>query len=272
MNMKCEEVDIKMIDYLDRNLEDGEHREIEKHLETCERCLDELNECQKVMNQISREEMVKPQDSLRINFYHMLHSEIRKSRKSREDSIHPVKSENPWYNFSRYRIAAAIAFLICGTFIGMLINSSVNNSRTSAEFRQLQSEVYDLRKTTMFTMLKAGSSSDRIQAVSFADDLGEADANVTDILIRTLNNDKNVNVRLAAAYALSKFADQRAVSDSLVRSLSIQNDPILQITLISILAERKEKRALQTIQEIIANKNTLNEVRTVAQNSLRVLI
>jgi len=268
--MKCEEVEIKMIDYLDKNLEEGEHREIEKHLETCERCLDELNECQKVLNQISREEMVKPQDSLRINFYHMLHSEIRKSKET--NAIHLSKSVIPWYDFSSYRIAAAVAFLICGTFIGILINSGMNNSRTSGELRQLQSEVSDLRKATMFTMLKDGSSSERIQAVSYAADLDEDDAKVIDVLVKTLNNDKNVNVRLAAAYALSKFADQRAVSDSLVRSLSIQNDPILQVTLINILAERKEKRALQTIQEIIANKSTLNEVRTVAQNSLRVLI
>lgn len=268
--MKCEEVEIKMIDYLDRNLEEGEHKEIEKHLETCERCLDELNECQKILIQISREEMVKPQDSLRINFYHMLHSEIRKSNET--DPNPHVKSAIPWYNFSRYRIAAAVAFLICGTFIGMLINSVMNSSRASGELIQLQSEVSDLRKASMFTMLKTGSSSERIQAVSYADDLGEADANVIDVLVRTLNYDKNVNVRLAAAYALSKYADQRAVSDSLVRSLSIQNDPILQVALINILAERTEKRALQIIQEIIANKSTLNEVRTVAQNSLRVLI
>ena len=77
---------------------------------------------------------------------------------------------------------------------------------------------------------------------------------------------------MAAAYALSKFADRRAVSDSLVKSLSLQNDPILQVTLINILVERKEKSALRPIQEIIANKKTLKEVRAVAENSLRVLI
>jgi len=268
--MKCEEVETKMIDYLDKTLSESEGHEIEKHLETCERCLDELRDTQQVLNLISDSEMIKPDDSLRINFYHMLHSEIKKSSESSRQIIH--KTLSPWYNSPRYRVAAGIALLICGTFVGMLINGGFNYSSASNELKQLRSEVLDLKKATMFTMLKEESSSDRIQAVSYAGDLRNPDQNVIDELIKTLNSDKNVNVRMAAAYALSKFADQRAVSDSLVKSLSQQSDPILQVTLINILAERKEKSALRPIQEIIANKSTLKEVRSVAENSLRVLI
>jgi HEAT repeat protein len=121
-------------------------------------------------------------------------------------------------------------------------------------------------------MLRGSSSSDRIQAVGYAEALDIPDQNVIDVLFKTLNTDKNINVRMAAAYALSKFADQHAITDSLVKSLPLQQDPILQITLINILAERNEKSALRPIQEIIANKNTLQEVRIVAQNSLRTLI
>jgi hypothetical protein len=268
--MKCEEVETNMIDYLDKNLEESIRQEIEKHLETCERCLDELRDSQQVLNLISKDEMVKPDDSLRINFYHMLNNQIKKSE---ENNASPFgKPVTPWYELSRYRIAAGIALLICGTFIGMLIHGSFNNSYGSNELKQLHSEVSDLKKATMFTMLKEESSSDRIQAVSYAGDLVSADENVIEVLVKTLNYDKNVNVRMAAAYALSKFADQRAVCDSLVKSLSLQSDPILQVTLISILAERKEKSALRPIQEIIANKSTLKEVRAVAENSLRVLI
>ena len=268
--MKCEEVDLKMIDYLDNKLEESELQDIEKHLETCERCLDELKAMQQVMTLISEDEMVKPDDSVRINFYHMLHNQIMKSEESKSVSF--IKPQIQWYNLGRNRIAAAIALLICGTFIGMIIHNGLNNSYASNQIKQLHSEILDLKKTTMFTMLKDESSSDRIQAVSYAGDFVNADQNVIDVLVKTLNNDKNVNVRMAAAYALSKFSDQRAVCDSLVKSLSLQSEPILQVTLINILAERKVKSALVPIQEIIANRNTLKDVRTVAENSLRVLI
>ena len=223
-----------------------------------------------MLNLLSEDEMVKPDDSLRINFYHMLYNQIKKT----EESKIPAKNE-PYisrHDFGRYRIAAGIALLICGTLIGMLSHRGYNNAYTSNELHQLRSEVTDLKKATMFTMLKEESSSDRIQAVNYASDLGKADKNVIEVLVKTLNNDKNVNVRLAAAYALSKFAYERSVSDSLVKSLTQQNDPILQVALINILAERKEKSALRPIQKIISNKSTLKEVRAVAENSLRVLI
>jgi hypothetical protein len=268
--MKCEEVELKMVDYLDNNLETGERQEIEKHLETCERCLDELKDSQQILNLISKEELVKPDESLRINFYHMLHSEIQKAEEQK--TILLKQPEVPWYGLSRYRVAAGIALLIGGTFLGMLIHSGFSNSVASNELKQLHSEVSDLKKATMFTMLKDESSSDRIQAVRYVEELDKPDQNVIDVLVKTLNNDKNVNVRMAAAYALSKFADQRIVCDSLVKSLSLQSDPILQVTLINILAERKEKSALKPIQEIIANRSTMKEVRAVAQNSLRVLM
>jgi len=268
--MKCDEVELKMIDYLDNNLDSGVRREIEKHLETCESCLDELKESQQILNLISKDEIVKPADSLRINFYHMLHSEINKSEKKSKVQEH--KPATPWYNNSSYRVAAGIALLICGTFIGLLLHSGFNASLASDELKQLHSEVSDLKKTAMFTMLKEESSSERIQAVRYVEDIDQPDQNVIEVLVRTLNTDRNVNVRMAAAYALSKFADQRMVCDSLVKSLSLQSDPILQVTLINILAERKEKSALKPIQEIIANRSTLKEVRAVAQNSLRVLI
>ena len=268
--MKCEEVQERMIDYLDKTLDEVKIEEIERHVETCEGCLDELRDLQQVMQAISKVEMELPDDTLKINFYHMLHNEIRKN----ERNI-PAKTQyagNAWYNFSPYRIAAAIALLICGSFLGILINSHLQTSYSANELKQLQSEVLDLKKTAMFTMLKEESSSDRIQAVNYVDGLDNPDENVIEALVKTLNNDKNVNVRMAAAYALSKFADQHAVCDSLVKSLSIQSDPILQVTLINILVERKEKSALKPIQQIIGNKRTLKEVRSVAENSLRVLM
>jgi hypothetical protein len=268
--MKCEEVELRMIDYLDKNLDEGISQEIEKHLETCEKCLDELTDTQQVLNLISKEENVVPDGSLRINFYHMLQNEIKKS--TEKNHIQKPKPFIPWYNNGRYRVAAGVALLLCGTFIGLFIKSGLNTSYASNELKQLHSEISDLKKATMFTMLKEESSSDRIQAVRYVEDIEKPDQNVIEVLVKTLNNDRNINVRMAAAYALSKYSDQRMVVDSLVKSLSIQRDPILQVTLINILAEKKEKSALKPIQEIIANRSTMKEVRTVAQNSLRVLM
>jgi hypothetical protein len=268
--MKCENVEAVIIDYLEKTIDEGLRQEIEKHLETCERCLDSVRETQQVMHLISEDEMVKPDDSLRINFYHMLHNEIKKVESKSDMTFQ--KTSGPWYISNRMRVAAGFALLICGTLFGLLIGSEINKSGTAKEMKLLHAEVTSLKRTAMFSMLDDESSSYRIQAVSYADDINNPDAKVIEVLVKTLNQDKNVNVRMAAAYALAKYADQKAVCDSLVQSLSHQVDPILQVTLINILVEKKEKSALKPIQQIINNRSTLKEVKAVAQNGLRVLI
>jgi len=174
--MKCEEVEAIMIDYLDNKLDEGRNLEIEKHLETCERCLDELRDFQQVMDLISRDEMVKPDGSMRINFYHMLHTEIKKSESKKTAPIQVTQIH--WYNRGAYRIAAGIALLICGTFLGIIIHSGIRNSDQAQQLIQLRSEVTSLKKAAMFTMLKDESSSYRIQAVNYADELDTPDENI----------------------------------------------------------------------------------------------
>lgn len=268
--MKCEEVESVIIDYLDNSMDKELRGEIEKHLGTCERCLDELRNCQNILQTISSEEMVKPDGSMRINFYHMLHSEIKKSEKNLNEIIQ--KPSFAWYNSSLNRIAAGFLVLICGTFLGLIIHTGIVNSNNKSELAKLQTEVLELKQSAMFTMLKDESSSDRIQAVNFVNDLENPDEQVIDALIKTLNNDKNVNVRMTAAYALARFAGQRYVCDSLVKSLSIQDEPIIQITLINILLERKEKSALEPMQQIMTDKSTIKEVKAVAEKGIRLLL
>jgi len=268
-DMKCKELEEKIIDYLDNKLDKEENLEIEKHLETCERCIDEFRDLKQVMKLISSKEDIEPDDSLRINFYHMLHSEIKKSKV--RGTAEKAGTSTAWYDRGIFRIAAGFALLICGTLTGILIQSGISNSH-QAQLEQLKTEVTSLKKAAMFTMLKEESSSNRIQALNYADELDTPDINVIEILVKTLNTDKNVNVRMAAAYALAKYADQQVVCDSLVRSLSLQSDPILQVTLINILVERREKSAVKPIQKIIKDEGTLDEVKKIAEKSIKILI
>jgi hypothetical protein len=56
-----------------------------------------------------------------------------------------------------------------------------------------------------------------------------------------------------------------------VSSLGLQTDPIVQVVLINLLAEKREKSAIAPIQRIITNKSTLKEVKEAAQKGLKVL-
>ena len=54
------------------------------------------------------------------------------------------------------------------------------------------------KMAAMFTLMKNESASYRVQAVNYDDDMDTPDENTIEALVKTLNNDKNVDVRMAA--------------------------------------------------------------------------
>jgi hypothetical protein len=168
------------------------------------------------------------------------------------------------------RIAACFVLILGGVFIGLLFQRSGTDSRGS-EMAELKSEVTAMKEALMFNLLSDASASERIKAVSYADNMNNPGDDVIDALFNTLNNDDNVNVRLAALNAINKFARDRRVRDSLVASLRLQKEPILQIVLINILTGQKEARARQPIKDILQNKETLAPVKDAAEKGLKQL-
>lgn len=266
--MKCEEVEASLIDYLDNNLGEASRSEIENHLITCERCMDEVKDFKELLQSMSATTMEKPDDSLRLNFYHMLQSEINKQKKASKQSIRSLSVWNsPWI-----KVAAGLLLLVTGTFIGKVIPTSSKTDTSTAQLSELKSEVTDMKKMLMFTMLNEESASQRIKAVNYAEEITNPDAKVIDALINTLNKDKNINVRLAALYSIARFTDSQVVRDSLVRSLEIQKEPIIQIALMNILTEKKETKALAPMRKIMSEKNAMKEVKETARKGIAVLL
>jgi hypothetical protein len=268
--MKCEDVEASMIDYLDNTLEKSRRDEVEKHLETCERCLDELKDFQQILQTVDSTEMEQPDETLRINFYHMLHGEMNKQvMKNQEQSILPitVSRSSPWI-----KIAAAIALLLAGTFIGLTLHFVLNRHQEGEQVASLKTEVQSMKELMMLNMLKQESPSQRIQAVNYTDDIQAPDIKVLNALTETLNNDKNINVRMAAAYSLAKYADRQSVRDSMVASLSRQTEPIIQVVLMNILVEKKESSAIKPIQKIMSDEKSMKEVKDVAKKGLKILL
>lgn len=268
--MKCEEVELLMIDYLDNALEKSQQDEIEKHLQKCDRCIDVMKDFKQIINKIDEAEPEQPDDSLRVNFYHMLHGEINKQTISKAPSTNGGKLINK--SSIIFRIAAGIAILIAGITIGIIFQGSLKNRDNEAQLTELKTEVQNMKELVMLSMLKEESSSQRIQAVSYVEEFPAPDKKVLDALTSTLNNDKNVNVRLAAAYSLSKYADKQWVRDSLVESLTKQTEPIIQVVLINILVEKRETKAINAIRQIIYDDATLKDVKDVAEKGIQHLL
>lgn len=180
-------------------------------------------------------------------------------------------------SFPMWNVAAAVILLLGGGVgIGMLISSRKAsgpgpNPNTPEQLITMQKEIKEMKEVLMFSLIDNESASQRIKAVSYTEEMSNPDQKVINALVSTLNHDKNINVRLAALYSLGSWADNRMVRDSLVASLPKQTEPLIQVVLINLLAEKKDSRIVAPVQDILSNKKTLPVVKEAAEKSLKTL-
>lgn len=123
-------------------------------------------------------------------------------------------------------------------------------------------------KQVLFDQLSDQESpASRIRVLSGADKLKNMSNEVVDVLVQTMNNDPNTNVRLAALDGLAKFYREDYVKKQLISSLKKQNDPMVQIALIGLLTRMKESAILSSLEEMLNNKDTMDAVKETAYKS-----
>jgi Putative zinc-finger len=278
MTMRCVDIQSVLIDFLDDRLDAIRRQEIVTHLEICENCRLEESRLRELLRAVAETPEEQPRSTLRENFNRLMQSPPTAHGASESA---PGLAENPvkklplhlpsiGWNSPASRIAAAILLLLTGFGIG-LKTANNRDGATPTQMAELKNEVRDVKQTLMMSMLKQESASDRIKAVDYAEEIVNPNQQILGALITTLNHDKNVNVRLASLYSLSKFAGNRTVLDSLVVSLNQQTEPIIQIVMISILTQNRAVKAIKPLQDIISNQNTLPAVKDVARKGLQTL-
>lgn len=90
-------------------------------------------------------------------------------------------------------------------------------------------------------------------------------------LLETLRNDPNVNVRLATIDALYLFYDHPEVKEGLIHSLAGQTSPLVQLSLINLLVEIRERRAVKALERLIQDEKLNPKVKKRAELGLTQL-
>lgn len=268
--MQCYEAESLLVDYLDDQLHNSDKRQLEQHVQQCLDCRQALEEYRSLFAVIKSDKAEKPGPGLREKFENMLQSELNIDATAHIVDVDKQKVTAPVIKMQSWlvRIAASIILVASGVFIG---NMLTNSKGANPEVADLKNEVREMKETLMFNLLTGESASERIKAVSYAGEINEPDNKIVTALVKTMNEDKNVNVRLAALYAVARFSNNYGVTDALVTSLGKQTEPLMQIALINILTEKKESKAKAPIREILQDKKTLPPVKDIAQKGLRLL-
>ncbi len=261
----CKYIQPLLIDFVDKKLDKEKTGFVRRHLESCKLCRDEVDGLVVLFDEMNKIEDEQPDENLKQNFTAMLEAEKQKVSKP---SIKKT-GRKIWLQSPLGQVAAGVALLIAGMMLGLLIRT---NSGQDMEVAELKNEVDNIKDMLILTKLDQPIASERIIAASYLEEMTTPDHRVLQALISTMNTDNNTNVRMAALNALAKFRNQQIVGDALVETLSIQTDPIIQISLINILVEMQDTRAVDKMKKILDNNNTNESVKKLAEKGILTLI
>lgn len=172
------------------------------------------------------------------------------------------------------RIAAGFILLLIGFSAGQFLEDDTGAS--TEQVAALQQEIQQMKDALMYGgNYRQASASERLSAVKmstrFEAGNNQLDQQISDILIYTMNNDKSVNVRMAAAEALFQFRDEAQIQKALVNSLLKQDNPQMQLTLIDMLVQLKAKGALNEMNKLLMDSDTREIVRERLQAGIAEL-
>jgi hypothetical protein len=245
--MEKEKLERLLIDYLDGELTKPERELLEDQLASdaeARRMLDQLRSLFATMDNVPEP---APSPDLSMRLQDMLTAETERVNKT-------IKLQ-PWI----YRIAAAVALIVTGVAIGYWVSVSQASHETFVAEQPVQTKQQVLEQ-----MNDELSPSQRIQGILAGGEQKESDPDIVEALVRVMNNDPNSNVRLAALEALSTFRDEQNVRNALVHSLGTQTDPVVQLALIQLMVEMKEKEAIEYLKKIAEDESVLPAVQDEA--------
>ncbi len=253
--MKCEEIKINIPEYIDGKLDKKATEAISLHLKSCDSCTEIYNEFNSFLKFTDKLPEISPPEGMKEEFLDMMESEDQFIQN--KTTIIPMWAK-----------VAATILVVFGTFISGYFSGSKQNNE-----QLLQTEITQLKQEVLLAGLRDYSGPQKIAAVYNIKTSGQSGDNLVDALVYTMNSDKNVNVRLAAINALSEMMDNNeTIKTMLINSLSIQENPLLQISLIQVLTEAGVTEAKEKIETISEDENTDQNVKMYAKNMIKTII
>lgn len=244
-----------LIDYLDDQLTSEDRKTVEAELNTNAECQELYNQLKGVIGTLDSMQQIEPSTKGIEVFQKNLQLEINKKPKQKVVRLWP----------SIYKVAAAVALVVAGGGIGYWIN---NQQQHQDELRAMKEEIERTKQLVIDRLNDPYSASQRILAVKAAYNVEQADDQIVDALITVMNTDANSNVRISALQALGKFYHEEKIKNALISSLTIQTDPTVQIALIQLLVQQKEKGAIKPLEEMIENEDVTQVVKDEAHTGL----
>lgn len=270
--MNCDEFKVLLVEEWESALPAAVSEAFEQHRSDCTACREEARELQRLWSKLAVLPAEKPSARVRARFAALM--EGYQQALSHPEMPQPMRQTFSrrlagWWAFRPLpELALASLFLVFGFLGGYVLKTAQNGQQELFAMRQ---EVHEMRRMVTFSLLKQESASERLRGVTWSSQVSPPDPEFLSVLLETLNADPNVDVRLAAVDALSRFSVEATVRDGLIQSLRRQQSPLVQISLIDLLVQSQIRQSVDVLRELTEDKQQNPAVRERARWGMQKL-
>lgn len=266
--MKCDRGNSMALLWLNNELLQKDRQAFEEHIGKCATCREELTELQVIFTAMENIRISPPSSNMQDGFSEILNGFIRSANRPSvwKSAAEKLRSEFGWR--PGLRLVYSLSVLVIGIFTGYLL---FHRSVEREQLNTLSKKLDDMRETMILALLDNASPGERMRAVSYAEEAGSMDQKLADALFITLNEDPNVNVRLATIDALARYGKDPEVRQKLVQSLLIQESPLVLSALADIMLRFREKTAVHPLRSLLKKQELSAPVKKKIEKIIQTL-
>ena len=217
---------------------------------------EDLNIYQTIWEDLGDIPRPEPTESMDIKFQAML-SGYKTARTKRPRILDVLGS------YFQVHWQPALVMLIVGLGIGYL-----TSSRSNEEIKEMASELDDMKKMMLYSMIEQPKANDRIKAVNLTKELTTIDDQMIAVLKSTLIEDENINVRISAIETLTKYWENPRARMALVESIQFQSSPLVQSAIADAIVSLREKSAINEIEKLLQKEDINEGVKVKLENTI----
>lgn len=279
--MNCERVKELFADALAESLDDRTKGALEAHLGSCPQCRDEIISLQATWAKLSYLPEHTPSPALDERVQTTIEAYRAGMQQAEGETVQGGQTLLRWF-WSLWprqpapQFATAALLFALGFFLGPQIMRGQRHASDAATtnqlaIAQLREEIANMKQLLTLSLLEQPSASERLRGVQWTSGLDQPDVQVLSVLLRILELDPNVNVRLAALETLQQFHDYPRVRKGLIDALERAQSPLVQIDLINAMVRANAKDSVTAIKALLQNSDTDPTVRESAEWALQKL-
>nr|WP_298994500.1 HEAT repeat domain-containing protein [uncultured Allomuricauda sp.] len=263
--MNKETFEIKAMDYLAGEMKQADREMFDKLLEENPEYKKAYEELEAFWSSMQSMDAPEPLNGMDDVFFNMLDKELAKSEKKVSKKVF-----DGWRGWFRPQLALGTFLLVLGLGLGYFL--APNEEIPSSKNTVAEKETEEVRQKLVLTLLEQPSANQRLQGVGEANKIENVDEIVIRALLKTLNSDANVNVRLAAVESLTNYVDNPLVRQGLIQAIPNQESPIMQITLANLMVALQEKASIEPFKQLLKKQELDTTVKRKIKNSIESII